>query len=109
MHLEVDHAGGARTQLEYGTKLVGVSQAYWGASLFPDAGEGVAVFHSADTRPKSGFGGDPEESRRAAVRRARTQVRRYCAANRLNRLATLTYRPPLCEDPRLLRAQVGGF
>ena len=99
----------SRTQLEYGTKLVGVSQAYWGASLFPDAGEGVAVFHSADTRPKGGFGGDPEESRKVAVRRARTQVRRYCAANRLNRLGTLTYRPPFCKDPRLLTAQVGDF
>ena len=44
-----------------------------------------------------------------AARRARTQVRRYCAANRLNRLATLTYRPPFCRDPKVLRAEVGTF
>ena len=58
---------------------------------------------------ESGSGGDPEESARVAVRRARTRVRRYCAANRLNRLGTLTYRPPFCRDPRVLRAQVGIF
>jgi hypothetical protein len=100
---------GSSSLLEYGTKLVGVSQAYWGLSLFPDAGEGAAVFHSADATPNGGFGGDPEESRRVAARRARTQVRRYCAANRLNRLGTLTYRPPFCSDPRLLRAQIAVF
>ena len=99
----------AGTQLEYGTKLVRVSQGYWELSLFPDAGECVAVFHSADATPKSGSGGDPEESARVAVRRARTRLRRYCAANRLNRLGTLTYRPPFCGDPRVLRAQVGVF
>jgi hypothetical protein len=44
-----------------------------------------------------------------AVRRARSRVRRYCAANGLNRLATLTYAPPFCRDPRLLREHVGVF
>jgi hypothetical protein len=100
---------GSSSLLEYGTKLVGVSQGYWGVSLFPDAGEGVAVFHSADARRRVGSGGDPEESRRVAARRARTQVRRYCAANRLNRFATLTYAPPFCRDPRGLREHMGRF
>lgn len=44
-----------------------------------------------------------------AARRARGKVRRYCGANRLNRLGTLTYRGAVCHDPRLLRADVGGF
>ena len=99
----------AATQLDYGTKLVGVSQGYWGVSLFPDAAEGVAVFHSANAKRRSGSGGDPEESRRVAARRARTRVRRYCAANRLNRFVTLTYGPPFCWDPRVLREHVGRF
>jgi hypothetical protein len=99
----------AATQLEYGTKLVGVSSGSWGIDLFPDAGEAIASFRSADRRGGFGVGGDPEGSRRVAVRRARTRVRRYCAANRLNRLATLTYRGEGCHDPRRLRHDVGDF
>ena len=34
-----------------------------------------------------------------AARRARAKVRRYCAANRLNRLGTLTYAVTGCHDP----------
>ena len=44
-----------------------------------------------------------------ATRRARTRVRRYCAANRLNRLATLTYRGQGCHEPLRFRGDVGGF
>jgi len=36
-------------------------------------------------------------------------VRRYCAANRLDRLATLTYRGAGCHDEIALRADVGDF
>ncbi len=36
-------------------------------------------------------------------------IRRYCAANRLNRLGTLTYAGEGCHDPQLLRSQVGEF
>jgi len=36
-------------------------------------------------------------------------VRRYCAANRLNRLGTLTYAGQGCHDPGELRADVGSF
>ncbi len=36
-------------------------------------------------------------------------VRRYCAANRLNRLGTLTYAGEGCHDPGELRADVGSF
>jgi hypothetical protein len=36
-------------------------------------------------------------------------MRRYCAANRLNRLGTLTYRGEGCHDPRQARRDVGQF
>ena len=36
-------------------------------------------------------------------------VRRYCAANRLNRLGTLTYGGDGCHDPHALRDDVAGF
>jgi hypothetical protein len=36
-------------------------------------------------------------------------VRRYGAANRLNRLGTLTYRGEGCHDPRALRGDLAGF
>jgi hypothetical protein len=47
--------------------------------------------------------------REEAGRRARRQVRQYCAANRLNRLGTLTYRGEGCFEPGELRADVAAF
>jgi len=44
-----------------------------------------------------------------AARRARAKLRRYCAANGLNRLGTLTYRGDGCYDPKQLRQDVGEF
>ena len=44
-----------------------------------------------------------------AGRRARARLRRYCAANRLNRLGTLTYRGEGCHDPELVRVHLGEF
>lgn len=44
-----------------------------------------------------------------AGRRARANLRRYCAANRLNRLGTLTYRGAGCHDPAQIRADLGDF
>ena len=51
----------------------------------------------------------PTDTRDAAARRARGQVRRYCAANRLNRLGTLTYAGAGQHDPRALRLDLGEF
>ena len=99
----------SRTQLEYGTKLVGVSRGYWGVDLFPEAAEAIAIFHPARRSASGGGWGDPEEASKVAARRARTRVRRYCAANRLNRLATLTYRGVGCHEPLELRRDVGCF
>jgi len=44
-----------------------------------------------------------------AGRRARAKIRRYAAANRLNRLGTLTYRGEGCHDPLRLREDLAGF
>lgn len=52
---------------------------------------------------------NPERSRQEAARRARGRLRRYCAANGLNRLGTLTYGPPFCTDPAQVRADLGVF
>ena len=52
---------------------------------------------------------DPERSLAEAARRARGKVRRYCAANRLNRLGTLTFRGAGCHDEQQLRVLVGRF
>src|SRR5205823_1886206 len=51
----------------------------------------------------------PADSAADAARRARGQVRRYCAANRLNRLGTLTYAGSGCHDPKELRSDLSGF
>ena len=98
----------AATSLEYGTKLV-LRQGYWETAVFRDAAEAVVVFHSA--REARGIGGDPdpEEAKRVAARRARTSIRRYCAANRLNRLGTLTYAGSGCHDSLALRRDVARF
>lgn len=67
---------------------------------------------SARERVSGYVGGPAADPERAAVeagRRARARLRRYCAANRLNRLGTLTYGPPRCTDPRQVRQHVGLF
>jgi hypothetical protein len=100
-----------RSSLEDRTKLVGQREAGWRFVLYPEAAEGGAVFRSAGGRVGAAPPLPPDVDRSAAdaARRARTKVRRYCAANRLNRLGTLTYAPPFCRDPRQLRRDLGVF
>lgn len=88
-----------------------VVAAGWALVVYPEAGEAGGSFrYSWEPRPRvSGGVGDPERSRREAARRARGQLRRYCAANGLNRLGTLTYAPPGCHDPLAFRADLGEF
>lgn len=81
-------------------------------SLCAAAGEAGGCFVSA--RPagrgvRVGPAADPERARAEAGRRARSRLRRYCAANRLNRLGTLTYRGDGCHDPKQARRDVGVF
>jgi len=51
---------------------------------------------------------DTGRAQEEARRRARSKLRWYCAANRLNRFGTLTYASS-CRDPLQLRADIGGF
>jgi len=81
----------------------------WHLSLYPTAAEGGGSFRYArPCKPASGPP-DPERSACEAARQARTKARRYCASNRLNRLATLTYAEDGCHDPRELRTHVSTF
>jgi hypothetical protein len=57
----------------------------------------------------SGRRPDPERASEEAARRARAKIRRYAAANRLNRLGTFTYRGEGCHDPLRLPADLAGF
>lgn len=89
------------------------STAGWTFSLFPDAGEGGGSFQGSIRRVPDyvsrGFAADPERAAAEAGRRARARLRRYCAANRLNRLGTLTYRGEGCHDSSLVRDHLGDF
>jgi hypothetical protein len=88
-------------------------QAFWSLTLYPDAGEAGGCFVSARRSPHgTGVRGqalDADRSRAEAGRRARGRLRRYCAANRLNHLGTLTYAGEGNFDPRLARVHVGEF
>jgi len=85
----------------------------WSLSLYPSAGEAGGSF-TYSLRPRRTYvpgtpAQDPVRARSEAARRARAKVRRYCAAHRLNRLGTLTYRGAGCHDPAQLRLDVAVF
>jgi hypothetical protein len=85
----------------------------WGLTLVPAAGEAGGSFRSG-SRPDRpyvppGHAADPVRSGQEAAKRARRLLRQYCAANSITRLGTLTYGPPRCTDPVLLRQHVGAF
>jgi len=91
---------------------VGLPQqrAYWSFKLYPDATEGGGCFVPLFRRDPIGGGApDLERSQEEAGRRARSKLRRYCAANRLNRFATLTYAGSGCFDQQQLRVDAGEF
>jgi hypothetical protein len=81
----------------------------WSFSLYPDAAEGGGSFRSAGPVSTNGAALDPPDTSEDAARRAKRKVRQYCAANRLNRLGTLTYRGEGQHSPRALRTDVGTF
>lgn len=100
-------------QLQPSLAPLGRPDAGWTFTLYPEAGEGGGSFHSSARRVPSyvsrGFAKDPERSAAEAGRRARATLRRYCSANRLNRLGTLTFRGAGCHDPELLRLYLSEF
>jgi hypothetical protein len=66
----------------------------WWLNIYQGAGEASGCFVSSLPRPTGSTflaAADPARSNQEAARRAKGMVRRYCAANRLNRLGTLTY------------------
>lgn len=85
----------------------------WVLPLYPKAGEGGGCFVSSYAPKRSAYvaRGDARDPKRAAEeagRRARGKLRRYGAANRLNKLGPLTYETA-CHDTRQVRADVGEF
>lgn len=105
------------TSLESPTKLDGAKvpprEGRWLLNLYPDAAEAGGCLQSAARRSGAGSWceaeADPDRSAGEAVRRARGRVRRYCAANRTNRLADLTYAGAGCFDPAQHRLELGDF
>jgi hypothetical protein len=85
------------------------SESLWALSLYPDAGEAGGCL--SVVRRRLVVEGPPNVERAAeeAGRRARAKIRRYAAANRLNRLGTLTYRGEGCHDPVELRGDLASF
>ena len=86
----------------------------WALSLCVAAGEAGGSFRYSlvpvrGVRVPGAPAADPVRAAEEAARRARGKVRRYCAANRLNRLGTLTYGGAGCHDPKALRADVAAF
>ena len=84
----------------------------WRIGVCVAAGEAGGSFSSGvsvDRERRQGTASDPVRSAEEAARRARTKTRRYCAANGLNRLGTLTYAGEGCHDPLVLRRDVGTF
>lgn len=81
----------------------------WSLNLYPDAAEAGGCLVVPWSEPRVAGGSDPERALAEAVRRARSKVRRYGVANRLNRLATLTYAGEGCHDAGRLRRDVGEF
>ena len=80
-------------------------------SVCPQAAEAGGCFVPSRRRRAAVGGGvpNPERARAEAARRARGRLRRYCVANGLNRLGTLTYAGQGCHDPLQIRRDLGMF
>jgi hypothetical protein len=81
----------------------------WSFSLYPEAGEGGGSLSVRRVLVPSDRPPNVQRAQEEAARRARARIRRYGAANRLNRLGTLTYRGEGCHDPLRLRMDLAGF
>lgn len=81
----------------------------WQLSLYPQAAEAGGCLVTMRSGESAGPRADPERAAAEAIRRARAKIRRYGVANRLNRLATLTYAGADCDDPGEPRRDVGAF
>ena len=91
-------------------RVAEAEQPKWTMLLYRDALEASASL-SGGSGGGRGQQGEASAGRsmEEAGRRARGRLRRYCVANRLDRLVTLTYRGEGCHDPGTLRADVAAF
>ena len=85
------------------------SNSRWTLCLYRSAGEAGGCLRVPARDRSSGRPVDPDRSPMEGSRRARGMIRRFCAANQLNRFATLTYAGGGCHDPRAARADVAVF
>ena len=91
--------------------MVELDRPRWTMLLYRDALEASASLSGGGISAGGGQRGESAAGRsmEEAGRRARGKLRRYCVANRLDRLVTLTYRGEGCHDPATLRADVAAF
>ena len=82
----------------------------WLLRVCPEAREAGGTFRYSIPPKREyvapGKGKNPERSQSEAGRRARRELRQYCAANRLNRMGTLTYRGEGCHDQVQVRSDI---
>ncbi len=101
-------AAGRDPRLDSATQL-----ATWTIKVLPDCGEatfvGAAVGGTRKPREPGAATIDPVRSRQESERRAKTAVRRYATANRLNRLFTFTYRGEGQHDYKELCSDMNAF
>lgn len=95
-------------------RLAAYEPARWSLSLCVAAGEAGGSFVPAPRRGGAfrgvrGYAADPARSRLEAGRRAARELRRYCVANGLDRLGTLTYAGVGVHDPVRVREDVARF
>jgi hypothetical protein len=111
---EIGDAEGGASSLVQATKLVGRVDITpgWVVGLYPDAAEASGTFQYRARVRRERFVGpalDPERSAHEAARRACAMVRRYAVANRLDRLATLTYAGDGQFDERSFKRDMHAF
>ena len=85
------------------------TESLWALSLYPEAGEGGGCLSVRRSMIPTGNRPNAARAAEEAGRRARGKIRRYAAANKLNRLGTLTYRGAGCHEPLLLREHLASF
>ena len=108
-------AEGGRPSLEIATQLVGrvstLLEPWWVLNLYAEAYEASGTLRPVILwSPGGGRRGQseyPARSRAEAARRAGVHLRRYCVANGLNRLGTLTYRGDGVFEHGQLREDLG--
>ena len=84
-------------------------ESLWALSLYPEAGEGGGCLWTRRSVVPTGKRPNAERAAEEAGRRARAKIRRYAAANKLNRLGTLTYAGAGCHEPLQLREHLASF